>query len=108
MTLADRIVAQGVGRYCADKTHLWAPCGNVVLTDDAFINDGRVVLALITILRKHGHSFLLHSMPDGKAVMTVQTPLPDRSAWTAQIADDNDAVAICEACLTALENSNDQ
>ena len=76
----------------------------------AFCHDGRVVLLLITMLRKRGFSFLLNTYPDGHALVTVQAPMDfstatSREHWAAQVVNEQDAIAICEACCDALDGA---
>ena len=104
--LADRVVALGVGHKVSDIHYALYNTNRIgieMLTDQ-FINDGRVMLALVVMLRKRGYSFLLHSMPDRKALMTVSSPLPNQKKWASQIVGDDDCPVIIEACCEALEN----
>lgn len=120
--LAQRAVEAGIGedrwpsypeRYSAKRYRFDSSCS--WQTADEFCHDWRVVGAAIVLLRKEAFSFLLHSMPDGKAVMTISAPLDDDSyfdadkqaKWAAQIVDDNDAIAILTAALDALEGGDD-
>ncbi len=70
--------------------------------DEQFVRDWRVVGNMMTRLRKAGFSILIACLPDGKCLVTISSPLPDRKEWDAQIVDDNDARAINEACVEAL------
>ena len=104
--LADRVVALGVGHKVSDIHYALYNTNRIgiEMLADQFINDGRVMLALVVMLRKRGYSFLLHSMPDRKALMTVSSPLPNQKKWASQIVGDDDCPVIIEACCEALEN----
>lgn len=65
--------------------------------------DPRVAMECLKELRRRGYSWLLVSMPDGKAVMTVTSPMPERTEWDAQIVDDCDERAIVDAYLESVK-----
>ncbi len=110
-----KIVDTDWGRYFAGE---WVAGEVSYLCDDnnlsapkLITHDWRVAGAMIVALRKRGFSFLLHSYPDGKALMTIGASIttdaeyadPNKCAsWEAQIVDDNDARAIIEAGAEAL------
>jgi len=49
--LADKLVAAGIGRWAADKAHIWIPGGNQCLTVDEFVRDWRVAGACMDRMR---------------------------------------------------------
>jgi hypothetical protein len=112
--LADRIVALGVGRSTSFDEY-WLPDEDWSVSADEFIAGPRVAMALLIECRKAGFSWLLHTMPDGKAVMTIQAPISNDQeyadpskcrSWAAQVIDDNDCIAINTACADALEGKD--
>lgn len=76
------------------------------------VKDWNVAGAIITELRKKGFSWLLHTYPDGSALMTIGAPMTaeramnpekrSKSEWTAQVVDGEDARAIIRAGVDAF------
>ena len=103
--LANRLVALGIlKQWPRAEYSIECSDGRIIGSAEKMCNDGRVMLALVVMLRKRGYSFLLHSMPDRKALMTVSSPLPNQKKWASQIVGDDDCPVIIEACCEALEN----
>jgi len=104
--LAKRVVALGVGysRPFSDGTYFCIDSPNNSLPADEFINDGRVVLAMmekchsVTVRYMEAHNQLewwatartVAAGPHGKGIRITLAP------------------AIIEACVKALEQANEQ
>ena len=105
--LANAIVGHGVGHLSPPGYYglFWIGPDDspTYLKTSEFVRDGRVAMAMMEKLIKRGYSFLLATMPDGKAIMTVTSPLPNQKEWAAQVVDDSLPRAIIEACCEALK-----
>ncbi len=116
LQLAELLIDNGIGQRVNDRylfpSYIFPGSG---MTAGLFVRDWRVAGDVITKLRERGFSWLLASLPDGKALMTVTRPISSAAeyvapakcrSWSAQVADNEDALAIVMAGAIALSESD--
>lgn len=103
--LADRVVALGIGKRNGSDYVIYDPHAveYMSLSRSAFVQSWLVAGEMIDVLIERNFSFLLASLPGGKKLMTITSPLPERGEWAAQIEGDKAAQAIVGAATEALE-----
>jgi len=107
--LADALVAMAIGWKSQEQSEQsnpyripYAPMRNHHVAAAQFVRDWRVAGAVIEILLRSGHSFLLARMPDDEVLMTITAPMPNRKQWDSQVCDADACRAIAEAGAKVL------